>query len=530
MKKSFNVTGPCIPEKHYMADMAACIAQICEMVDNGAYFTINRARQYGKTTTLTALEKSLKKDYLVIRLDFQALGSASFQDENTFSLGFLQLFLRELKRQTRGQEMAVFIETMREILKEKDADFDFVALFEELLEICENSQKPVVLMVDEVDSASNNQVFLDFLAQLRSYYLDRETKGIITFQSVILAGVYDIKNLKRKIRREEHQTNSPWNIAADFDVDMSLSKEGILGMLEDYEADCHTGMNCGEIAELLYEYTSGYPYLVSRLCKFMDEKIGQEKGEANAWSREGFLQAVRMLLIENNTLFESLIHKVMDYSELEQMLKELLFTGKPITYNPANQVIGLAVMFGFVKNAEGKVIPANRIFDTLLYNYFLSVDELYSAEIYKASLQDKNLFIRQGHLDMRRILEKFVVHFHELYGEKKEEFLEEEGRRYFLLYLRPIINGTGNYYVEAQTRSLGRTDVVVDYRGEQFIIETKIWRGNEYHNRGEHQVLEYLADYGLETGYLLSFNFNKKKEIGVREIQIQGKRIIEAVV
>ena len=69
-------------------------------------------------------------------------------------------------------------------------------LFEGLSRICEASGKPVVMMVDEVDSASNNQVFIDFLAQLRGYYLDRDYSPI--FHSVILAGVYDIKNLKIK--------------------------------------------------------------------------------------------------------------------------------------------------------------------------------------------------------------------------------------------------------------------------------------------------------------------------------------------
>lgn len=74
MKKVFNVTGPCIPKKHYMANLAEQIGQIRKMVDAGAYFTINRARQYGKTTTLAALELGLAKEYLVISLDFQDLG------------------------------------------------------------------------------------------------------------------------------------------------------------------------------------------------------------------------------------------------------------------------------------------------------------------------------------------------------------------------------------------------------------------------------------------------------------------------
>ncbi len=81
-------------------------------------------------------------------------------------------------------------------------------------------------MIDEVDQASNNQVFLDFLGQLREYYLGREETA--AFHSVILAGVYDIKNLKQKIRPEEiHRYNSPWNVAVSFDVNMSFQPTDI---------------------------------------------------------------------------------------------------------------------------------------------------------------------------------------------------------------------------------------------------------------------------------------------------------------
>ncbi|MBR3317046.1 MAG: hypothetical protein IKG21_04415 [Atopobiaceae bacterium] len=44
-----------MPSKHYMVDLSERVAQIKEMVDAGEYFAINRARQYGKTTTLYAL-------------------------------------------------------------------------------------------------------------------------------------------------------------------------------------------------------------------------------------------------------------------------------------------------------------------------------------------------------------------------------------------------------------------------------------------------------------------------------------------
>lgn len=70
----------------------------------------------------------------------------------------------------------------------------------------------------------------------------------------------------------------------------------------------------------------------------------------------------------------------------------------------------------------------------------------------------------------------------------------------------------------------------MDYGGEQFIVELKIWRGKEYHNRGEKQLIEYLDYYHTNKGYLVSYNFNRKVESGVKEIQIGDKVIVEAVV
>ena len=99
-----------------------------------------------------------------------------------------------------------------------------------------------------------------------------------------------------------------------------------------------------------------------------------------------------------------------------------------------------------------------------------------------------------------------------------------------MLYLKPIINGTGNYYIEAQTRDQTRTDIIVDYLGKQYVIELKIWHGNEYNKRGEEQLAEYLEYYHLDKGYLLSFNFNKNKQTGLKEIQFGDKTLVEVVV
>ncbi len=370
MKRYFNITGACNEKYHYMVDLCTRLENIKRLVDRGNYFTINRARQYGKTTTLCALSDYLKNEYIVIYLDFQMLSYEDFANEKAFVKAFMSALLEELETDERIAEDAGCQ------LKKFLAGSLLSELFPALSEWCEKSEYPIVLMIDEADSASNYEVFVSFLAQLRAYFNARVTKGKATFQSVILAGVYDIRNLKEKIHvnseiKVEKGAMSPWNIATDFNIDMSFSVEEIAGMLSTYETDHATGMDIADMAGQLFEFTSGYPFLVSKLCKIMDEQIvGTE-----AWTYKGFLEAVKILLADKNTLFESMVAKLYEYTELKEMVHSLLFHGKEIPYNSLNHVIEIASMFGFIRNDKGIAVIANRIFETVFYNLFLTSTE-----------------------------------------------------------------------------------------------------------------------------------------------------------
>lgn len=102
-------------------------------------------------------------------------------------------------------------------------------------------------------------------------------------------------------------------------------------------------------------------------------------------------------------------------------------------------MINLASMFGYIGNKQGSVQVANRIFEMRLYNFFLSEEELRNA-MYDEAQGNRSQFINSGRLDMTRILERFVIHFTDIYGGNDERFMEEFGRKFFLLYLKPIIN------------------------------------------------------------------------------------------
>jgi hypothetical protein len=503
-----------------MVDITDRLAEIKEMIRKGDYFIINRGRQYGKTTTLRALEGYLSDEFYVVGMDFQRQMSATkFKDEYTFSSAFARAFITSFKRNKCSEQALEAVENLKQSI---NSDYDLVELFNNLSEFCGSVDKPVVLLIDEVDQPSTNQVFLDFLAQLRGYYLDRLYSD--TFKSVILAGVYDIRNLKLKIRDEsEHKHNSPWNIAVEFNVNMSLTVDGIAGMLDDYKKDHDIEMNSELIAKLIYDYTSGYPVLVSGICKLIDEEIHE-------WNEQGIIKAVGKILSTNTPLFDSLINKLEDYPALKSDITRILTNGDKIPYIAEDETLRMLILFGFVRIENSSVVIANRIFETKLYNWILTSSEMKDTSIFKASLFDKPEFVKNGILDVEFILSRFTEHFHEIYGDNTEHFIEDDARKCFLVYLRPIINGVGNYFIEAQTRDGRRMDVVIDYLGKRYIIELKIWRGSKYNEDGEKQLSEYLDSYNLKKGYMLTFCFNKSKESGIKTVQYEDKVLVEAVV
>lgn len=504
------------------------LKEIKKLIDKGEYFTINRARQYGKTTTLNALADYLKDEYDVLSLDFQNISDGSFGSEELFVQVFSMLVLRKRRFVGIPEEIC---DKLQEIVARKENKALLIELFSVLLDWCAVSAKTIVLFIDEVDSTTNNQVFLDFLAQLRGAYIEQRTHPEeVTFWSVVLAGVTDVKHLKSKIRPEQlHKVNSPWNIAADFLSDMSLPEDGIRKMLEEYDADHHTGMDTAEMARQLRAYTNGYPFLVSRLCQLMDTQVSRQmESLAEAWTKKGFVEALKLILSESNTLFESLAGKLDNYPELRKSLRSILIKEEKLVYNAQQTAIAQLQMYGFVRKDHNMVKIDNRIFETLLYNLFLSDDELKSNVFVSESNLARSQFVKDGRLDMRLVLERFIATYTQVFGPLVDKFKEKDGRELFLLYLKPIINGTGNYYIEAQTRDQTRTDVVVDYLGQQYVIELKIWRGERYHAAGEQQISDYLEYFGLDTGYMLSFNFNQKKETGVKQVQIGEKVLFEA--
>jgi len=490
-EKYFNTEGLCVSNIHYMVDTSTKIDKIIrDYVERGRYFVINRARQYGKTTTLDLLTTTLQDRYLVIQLSFEG-SEGYFESKENLVNGVCDQIATALYDSHPA---------LANIILERSPKSDTMDdLSARITTLCQHAENPVILIIDEVDRASDYTVFASFLGMLRKKYLSRRTPdNRSTFHNVILAGVHDIKNLKAKIRPDsEHAYNSPWNIAAPFDVDMSFAPDEIATMLTEYEADYNTGMDIGVISERLYYHTSGYPFLVSLLCRYIHE-------DKLSWTCDSVDAVIRRVLNEKNTLFDDMIKNLQNHGDFKKLVERIVLEGKTVNYNPDDPSIDLGVMYGIFARNEDQVQISNRIFSARLMNYFISTSKT-SKLVKDRSDRDASLYIHDGVLDFDKVIERFSVFMHEEYRDKNSAFIEREARLLLLGYIKPIINGYGQYILEPQIRGGRAIDIIVQYKQAEYIIEVKIWRGEAYEHKAYDQIAGYAKARHQRIGYVVSF-------------------------
>lgn len=426
MKKRFNIAGTCIPQKHYMADTSEKLSRMIRLIEQESYFMFNRARQYGKTTTLMLLWSRLKEKYVVINISFEGMGMGmdAFGSEDAF----VRRFCGRVEKNLR---LSGYSEAKQNIWK------------------CTAGKE----------------------------------------------------NLKLKLRPdEERKYNSPWNIAVDFPIDMSLSVPEISSMIREYEEEQEFTIDAEDVACEIRRYTSGYPFLVSLICLWMDERVSGELSLKDCWTPQGVRAAVREILKGTNPLFDDMIKNLENNPKFRSFVEGILFHGNQIPYKVSNTEINLGVTFGIIGEKEGLCKISNIMFETYIYDHFIA-DQVIGKQVLSTS---RTQFVDEnGDLEMDAILEKFQDLMKAEYRREDEAFFEKQGRLLFLCFLKSIINGTGHYVVEPQTRSNTRMDIVVFYGRREYIVELKLWPGPKKHEEGLRQLLNYMESRGQKKGWLL---------------------------
>ena len=287
--KKFNITGACVPEKHFMVDILSPVLDMVEHVYSNDYIVIDRPPKCGKTTMLKGLEKWLKQKYAVISINARHITPTGFESESNFCAEFIKL----------ATKTHPVVKAHNDILSDKEKNcFDkwndwnirnLDSLSSHINEMCESEK--TVLIIDDADISIKKEyyIFRKFIEMLeKQQKLSRENK-INTFQSVILAGVGNMGD------KESHEQiyNSPVSTNSEviLHLHMSFIAPEIEKMLDEYEMCYNTGMNAYKIACEIYNHTGGHPLLISKICHCMHEKFD------NDWTSEGIQKAVNLINI-----------------------------------------------------------------------------------------------------------------------------------------------------------------------------------------------------------------------------------------
>jgi hypothetical protein len=263
--------------------------------------------------------------------------------------------------------------------------------------------------------------------------------------------------------------------------------------------------------------------MVSALCKIIDEDLDRD------WSKNGVQNAVKNFIKDPDaTILKSITKNIETFPDLKNLLRAITLENFHINYYANNLPLELGRMFAYIRpNENSQAQIHNLIFQQVLYDYFISENQLATLT---PGIGFKIFIDKNGDLNMPLIINRFKDLMSK--KQKKEEFLEREGRFMFICFLKPIINGTGFYYSEPENDDESRMDLVVTYNRKEYVIELKIWHGTEYEISGREQLSEYLVTRNLDEGYLVTFSFLKNKVIQEKPewIEYNGKRIYEAVI
>ncbi|MDR0940204.1 MAG: ATP-binding protein, partial [Mediterranea sp.] len=205
--KFFCTAGPIKPEKHYNVDPLSRfdLDEIETLIDQEKYFVLHAPRQTGKTSCMLALRDYLNKrgTYLAVYVNIE--GGQGYRNEvNAVVEGVVETICNELGL-IIGKELPQRVRT--QVAEESPRNL----LTGFLLALCQALDRPLVLIIDEIDALVGDSL-VSVLRQIRAGYANRPAAFP---QSIILCGVRDVRDYRIVLSNQDVITGgSAFNIKA----------------------------------------------------------------------------------------------------------------------------------------------------------------------------------------------------------------------------------------------------------------------------------------------------------------------------
>ncbi len=516
MDKFFNTAGPIREDDHYFIPVSHRIKldDILSLIDQKKYFVLHAPRQNGKTTTLLELCSRLNQSgkYCCLYINIEGAQAARENIREGMEAILAELALREfsilgtsfIKEQKQAVLRSSTLQALREIL----------TLW------TRQSQRPTVLLIDEIDSLVGDTL-VSVLRQLRTGY-DQRPKHFP--QSVILCGVRDVRDYRIHASSEKEPVTggSCFNVNSKSLTVGPFSRKEIFDLYGQHTEATGQAFTDDAI-NLAFDLTSGQPWLVNALAyeTCFENPLGKDR--SHTITADMIVAAKESLIIRRVTHLDQLADKLKE-PRVRSVIEPMLRGDLPLTMLQEN--LEYCTDLGLVAKTSSGLKIANPI-----YHEVIPRQLTYINQTLLDSVVTRQWYINpDGSIAIEKLLEDFQKFFRENSESWIERFDYKEAGPQLLLqaYLQRVVNGGGRIDREYGL-GRGRTDILLTWpyglgekasktkgakKGgvQKVVFELKILYGTKKKTltEGLEQTKRYLDQVGHDEGHLLIFNRNKK--------------------
>lgn len=529
MEKFFNTAGPQKSEDNYTIDPLSRfdLDEVLTMIRQQRYFVLHAPRQSGKTSCMLALRDYLNKEgnFIAIYANVEA-GQASRNDKDTVVRSIVDNLVNEMTIIMRDDKA----ESARKSVNDAGTDVK-LSLF--LSKLCQSLDKPLVLIIDEIDALVGDSL-VSVLRQIRSGYANRPANFP---QTVILCGVRDVRDYRIVLSNQDIITGgSAFNIKAASLRLGNFSKEEIHELYMQHTRE--TGQEFDEACfPMVWDATEGQPWLVNALAHEVTWNMRENRDRTVRIIPEMIDRAIENIIYRRDTHIDLLIDKL-EEPRVRRVIEPMLANSDEVDESqiPTDDIQYVEDL-GLIKRERGK---PRRIANGI-YREVIPRELTWSTQ---DALVQNPLWYQNP--DGSINVEKLLLDFQQFFRQNADGWIgrfdyAEAGPQLLLqCFLQRIVNGGG--YIDREY-GLGRkrTDLLIrkpltnQYGGpvQRVVLELKIKRGalDKVIEKGLQQTADYMDLVGsVDEGHFIIFDRSQEKtweeRIWHKPYEFEGRAIM----
>ncbi len=444
----FNTAGPVDCQRHYCLPplQRFDLSEVEMLIEQQKYFVLHAPRQTGKTTCLLAL-----MDYLNEQGRYQAVycNVEPAQAAREDVAQAMNDILREMARSAQIYLKDNFLDQNKYHFLERGGHG--TALSSALSAWAEGSDKPLIILMDEIDSLIGDSL-ISVLRQLRAGYTRRPAYFP---QSIVLCGIRDVRDYRihSSATKEVITGGSAFNIKAESLRLGDFIKSEVESLLAQHTDE--TGQKfSSEAVSCIWHLSQGQPWLVNALAYETCFRMKEGRNRSVPIAKEMVDQAKENLIARRETHLDQLGDKLQE--ERVQRVIAPMLEGQDLEVRLDD--LQYVQDLGLIHDTDKGPQIANPIYAEIIPRE-LTISQQANLE----ARYDQAWYVQaDGSLDTEKLIAAFQDFFREHSEAWLERFAYKEAGPQLLMqaFLQRVVNSGGRVEREFGLGRM-RTDLLV---------------------------------------------------------------------